>query len=103
MEFTEDFMKKIKFSHDYDKLQGMGHTSTLLQVLKVHYTDLSEYMLKYDAKIYGSDELYPVPKGDLILLIFQSDKNMIFTTIRRYTPSKFEYYKNLEGVVFEIC
>ncbi len=96
-------MKKIKFSHDYDKLQGMGRTPTLIQVLKINYTDLSRWMIRYDAKIYGSDEMYPIPKDDLILLIFQSGTNKIFTTIRRYTPSKFEYYKNLEGSVFEIC
>ena len=94
-------MKKIKFSHRYDKLLEMASTPTLIQVLKIHYNDLSEYMLRYDATISDSDEMYPVPKCELILLIFQSSKNMIFTTIRRYTPEKFRYYKDAEGEIFE--
>ena len=94
-------IKQIKFSHPYEKLIGMASTPRLIQALKISYYELSEWMINYDAKIFDSDELYPIPKTDLILLIFQSDKNMIFTTIRRYTLSKWKYYKHAVGELFE--
>ena len=98
-------MKEIKFSHQYDKLLGMSSTPKLIQVLKIRYNDLSKEMIEYDTKIYESDypwkeDYYKLPKTDLILLIFQSDRNMIFTTIRRFTEKKFEYYKKAVGEYF---
>lgn len=92
---------KIKFSHWYDKLEGIKITKPvlLIQVLKFHYKDLSESMIEYDTHyldMEGISNYYPLPKTDLILLIFmQGDR--IFTTIRRYTKEKFEYYKELEN------
>ena len=96
----EEVYNTIKFSHLYDKLLGMSTSPRLIQVLKIHYDDLSKWMVDYDSKIYESNEHYPIPKGYLILLIFQSDKNMIFTTLRRYTIEKYAYYKKREGLLF---
>jgi hypothetical protein len=95
-------MKKIKFSHRYDKLVGMATTPRLIQALKIHYEELSEWIINYDARIYESDDCYPIPRDYLILLIFQSDTNMIFTTIRRFTPSKWKYYEKAVGELFEV-
>lgn len=113
-------MKKIKYSHNYLKLQDcfseMGKKEALLlQAVKVHYDDLSEVLKLYDTKYkqitlihrggyYWEEKLYPLPETDLILLIFTSIGifNRLFTTIRRYTPEKWKYYKGSEGQVFEV-
>ena len=48
-------MKKIKFSNWYWKFNNVlelsrdKHFAKLLQVLKIHYSDLSNYMIGYDA------------------------------------------------------
>jgi hypothetical protein len=102
-------MKKIKFSHWYFKLFNVysendsNRIATLLQALKINYSDLSNDMIKYDAT-YGNEEIYDLPKTDLIFLVFNAHrlKGGIFTTIRRYTPNKWEYYKGSEGETFEV-
>lgn len=106
-------MKKIRFSHDYKKFEGLIHTKDplsdnmkvlLLNVLKINYKDLSGEMIKYDAEYKGEYgmKMYELPKGDLILLIFQTNYGKIFTTIRRYTKEKWDYYKKSEGEIFKL-
>lgn len=102
-------MKKITFSHWYFKLTGIyvkdqkEKKARLLQILKIHYKDLSKYMIKYDA-IYNVNDEYILPKTELILLLFNAVtyRGGLFTTIRRYTPSKWDYYKNSEGEIFQV-
>ena len=100
----------IKFSHGYHKLPigifERGSKSRLLQVLKVNFKDLSPAFVGYDT-IYGTRqtgiEKYPLPEGELILLILQDEAFLqIYTTIRRYTPEKWTYYKSQEGELFNI-
>lgn len=98
-------MNKINFNHSYEKLNVCGDKAWLLQILRIHYNELSKDMKMYDTKWYGINTVgyYTIPKTDLILLIFQSiDTHSIFTTIRRWTPNKFKYYKSKEGEIFEI-
>jgi len=101
-------MKQIKFSHWYFKLASVysrngDKKARLLQVLKIQYNELTEDLIKYDVT-YGDMESYPLPKTDLILLVFNAynSKGGLFTTIRRYTPNKFVYYKKAQGEIFEV-
>ncbi len=41
------------------------------------------------------------PAGKVLVLLFRSDC-FLFTTIRRYTPRKYEYYMGCRGEEFEI-
>lgn len=107
-------MQQIKFSHYYIKFHGCfaknkPKSAFLLQAIKINFNDLSEEFIKQDTgylvrqskRIFVYNE-YFLPKTDLILLIFGSNKNVLFTTFRRFTPKKWEYYKNSEGKEFEI-
>jgi len=97
---------RIKFSHNYYKFpMKLPFTAKLLQALVVHYDSLSGVFLDYDTEYYGNkfgDQYYQLPKTSLILLILKLEGNGLFTTIRRYTPQKWKYYKSHEGDEFEI-
>lgn len=100
-------MNKIKFSNEYFKLANIYNKigkkeARLMQAIKIHYNDLNKELIKYDTT-YGNGA-YPLPKTDLILLIFNAYqyKGGVFTTIRRYTPNKWVYYKKAEGELFEV-
>ena len=105
-------MKKIKFSHWYakfdsvlDDYEGAENTATLIQALKIHYNDLSPEMIDCDTLYYDPNskrkKYYQLPKTDLILLLFMADySGGLFTTIRRYTQKKYEYYRNSVGEKF---
>jgi len=102
-------MKKIKFSNQYTKLNraffiGRNREARLLQAIKIHHNDLSGDMITYDTEYFNpTRKFYDLPRTDLIFLVFQSRTLMrLFTTIRRYTPSKWKYYKKAEGELFEV-
>lgn len=104
-------MKKIKFSHKYDKLCALGNYSmaTLLQCFEVDIKDLSPYLLAEDT-IYSEIEEgivrrkeYKLPKSGKFLLLLFRGVNGMFTTIRRAYPNKkVDYYKNAVGEQFEV-
>lgn len=72
--------------------------SVLLEVINVNLEDLSKYFLDYDT----DGGAYSLPKnGEYLLLIFQG-KSGIFTTIRRRTPQKEQYYRSLIGAIFDV-
>jgi hypothetical protein len=98
-------MQKIKFSHRYWKMPVVvEHKPTyIVGVNKVHYKDLPAGFVTYDTLYPSEDEVreiryYPLPKTDLIILTLFTDSEQspkVWTTIRRYTSKKFEYYKKL--------
>jgi len=95
----------IKFSHEYKKFEDIITQSVrrakLLQAIKVDYSDLSKDFIDYDTS--HKEGHYPLPKTDLILLLFLGVSNRhIFPTLRQYTPQKFAYYKKAEGNIFEV-
>lgn len=102
-------MKKIKFSNEYFKFMNMFSQeykeAKLLLALRIKYTDLSAFFVKYDT-LYGEIgdlKNYELPKTDLILLLFISDNTQqLFSTLRRFTPIKWDYYKKSEGEMFEV-
>jgi len=96
----------VKFSHYYDKFVGFGlpEKVQLIQVLKSNREELSEWFVEYDTHYtddWGVSKNYPLPNGELIILIMKSRVG-ILTTIRRYTPRKWGYYKSIEGRLVEI-
>jgi hypothetical protein len=98
---------KIKFSHRYSKLIRTESSKNgylvkeakLLEVISVLIKNISKEFLDYDT----DDGKYELPKkGNFLMLIFQKSKYDIFTTMRRYTPEKYVYYKLKIGQVFDI-
>ncbi|MCE7856890.1 MAG: hypothetical protein DYG97_10150 [Ignavibacteria bacterium CHB3] len=90
----------IKFSHKYEKLRGLksGDQIKLLQVLNIKLELLTNSFITYD-----TDGVYPLPKrGEYLMLIFEKGHGDIFTTLRRFTPDKNEYYKCHQGEFFNV-
>ena len=88
---------KIKFSHDYPKLADMGKSAILLDVLLIERDELSDALVYYDTA-----DLYELPNGRVLLLLFSPGPTRLFTTIRKYTPDKLEYYFSRIGKEFVI-
>ena len=90
-------MKEIKFSHEYYKFGGnqLPFDAVLIQCFKINKNDLSRCFVAYDTQYDGGE--YPLPESDLIVLLLMFDDRKLFTTIRRFTPRKWKYYKSLEG------
>jgi len=98
-------MREIKFSHLYQKLldehNDMIDTATLLDVIPVELSECSRAFLDYDTD--GGKFILP-PKGKYLMLVFKKPKegtgisaDNLFTTLRRYTPEKMDYYRGLVG------
>ena len=97
-------MKEIKFSHEYNKFFGIpsGSKVKLLQIFNIHYKELSTEFINYDTTTVKGSK-YELPKTELIILLFHShDTNTIFTTIRRWTQGKENYYRNQIGKLFKL-
>lgn len=96
-------MIKIKFNHDYKKLPA-NWENTQAFLLSVVRTDLrildklSPSFIWKDTVFRGEKGGYTLNFNDAIILVLVHIKTgEIFTTIRRYVPKKFEYYKANEG------
>lgn len=95
-------LDKIKFSHQYTKF-GENYPpfeATLIQTFITNYDNLSKAFLDYDTT--HTEGQYAVPKTSLILLIFHIPGGMCFTTLRRFTQQKWEYYKGMVGELFQV-
>ena len=111
---TGERMKTIKFSHEYFKmLNNESETrpiaAILMETFVVNSEDLHPRFVEYDNEYIDKKEhnrgYYVLPKGKVIVLLLKSfvhGELMLWTTIRRYTPAKFEYYKNARWEEFEI-
>jgi len=102
-------MNKIRFSHMYDKLRGVDLSKPAVLIRMEEIQDirmLPENFLVYDTKYHNSNgdkEYYPLKKDQkYLLLYFMDDKGLLFTTIRRWTPGKWEYYFQSQGYGFDI-
>ena len=87
----------------------------LREVFKVKLEELHKDFIERDTIYFGDKgklEYYPLPKkGDYMVLLFEQyplvSRNgegglPMWTTIRRYTPSKYRYYMESRGKLFEI-
>jgi len=91
---------KISFSHNYPKLWGQN-TARLIYVCVINRKSLPPELIEYDTKTEKGTH-YELPNGKLIQLVFLGNKGIPFCTLRRFTETKLEYYKDLLGEVFEV-
>ena len=100
---------KIRFSHYYQKFwlkEAMIEDGDVVELVGVSVCDreqLPKSFLHFDSN-YGSEgepEYFPLPAGRVIVLFFW-DGDDLFSTIRRWTPQKEEYYRNGIGKLFEV-
>lgn len=103
-------MNQIKFSHDYFKLPLnweeteallLGVMTLNLQTMKEELPLFYPNFIYKDTRFRGEEGNYPIDFDEAIILTFIHIKTgQIFTTIRRYTPSKAEYYRSSIGETF---
>lgn len=97
-------LKTIRFSEDYFKLspEWEGTLAYLDYVRKVNLEDQMPMFLEYDTKHANGN--YPLPKkGEFIILGFIHESGAFFTTLRRYTLDKYNYYGNEQGNWFKLA
>lgn len=93
-------MPSIKFSHDYPKLHGQT-SARLIEVTAIDYENLHPDLIEYDTKTCKGD-YYPLPKTQLIYLLFVGNKKIPFCTLRRLTPLKLTFCIQQIGKEFNI-
>lgn len=107
-------MKIIKFSHRYQKLLKSNNEfaqcvvieeATLLHVQVVELAELHPEFLAYDT----DRGTYQLPKkGKYLMLIFRKSHKIyysptnLFTTLRRWTPAKEDWYRAAIGETFTV-
>jgi hypothetical protein len=76
----------------------------LILVLRINKNELSQTFIDYDTKysVNGEYKHYPLPEGNLILLLFAVGGSKLIPTVRRFYQRKFDYYKKLEGKIVEL-
>ena len=94
-------MQQIIFSNRYVKMpQGVEYCNTFIKdVTHIDYLDLDPEFVERDTAIVGGGH-YPLPNCRLICISLWTDcfpKPVEWTTLRRWTPEKFSYYRSLMG------
>jgi hypothetical protein len=92
---------KIKFSHDsylkFEMKEAIIENGDIVELIGVSVCPiekLSKSFLEYDTN-YGTEtepEYFELPKKGMFLVLFFFDGSDIFSTIRRHTEQKMEYY-----------
>lgn len=101
MEITND----IKFNNNYPKLHGQKRARLLAvitgfsgELLKSRFPDLVFYdTLRDDGRYYDIK-----PDESYILLLFEGDKGILFTTFRKDNEENFVRYNTSIGQIFWI-
>ena len=94
-------LNKIKFSHNYCKLNGETK-AILIDVNIKDSNSLNKEFVYYDTLYYPDMLRYELPKGKVIILLFLGVEKTLFTTIRRYTDEKYRYYASSINKLFEV-
>lgn len=94
-------MPRIRFSHTYKKFPPNYNPSMLLEVLTTNRDDLCARFVAFDTQIDGGGR-YKLPNGKLLVLLLQTGDGALWTTIRRATPAKEEYYRSIRGDLVDI-
>ena len=102
-------MNKIKFSHDYEKLPPFweGTQAVLFGVQYINdmerFRNRYPHLILHDTKFRTEKGSYELNfKEGLLLVFYHLNSKTFFTTIRRFTPAKSEYYQNCEQEIFEL-
>jgi hypothetical protein len=105
----ENKMNKLKFSHDYTKLPVKWDGTQAILIGVQHIEDMDQFkkrlpqLIRADTFFRGEEGSYPLKfKEGLLLTFFHLDTCQIFTTIRRFTDEKSEYYQDRELEIFEL-
>jgi hypothetical protein len=97
---------EIKFSQEYYKIVCIDkEANNLLAVFRTHYDKLDKDFIAYDTAYEDKEGkmcFYQIPKTEVLVLLFFSKNGELFTTIRRFIPSKEEYYKSMVGKWFRV-
>jgi hypothetical protein len=101
--------KAIRFSHaDYGKFRRIQKrppfTARLLQVFTLEDSEITDAFREYDTKYYTDHgiEYYPLRGKTWIVLLFEAENGLLFTTVRSLNQEKLEYYRNAQGENFDI-
>jgi len=112
IKMAKEKIKTIRFSHYYEKFnhscEGIPNPpqyAKLLEVFLKHKDHLHPDFIDYDTVYFDREknkwEHYELPDDLLMILLFKSDC-FLFTTVRRFTPKKYEYYRENRGKLFKI-
>jgi hypothetical protein len=101
---------KISFSHDYYKLPAgweFGTSAKLMAVVEMENALQMKQLVDYDTEIRpehftSARQFYPLQSGKHLLLLFKHQGGAVFTTIRRYTLDKWNYYQGNVGNDFTL-
>ncbi len=101
----------IRFSSRYQKMPHLQmphgtlslHETTLLAVLKVKRSELSEPFLAWDTKYADKPGNFQLSSGSEFLVLLLLTAGQLWTTIRAaWPPSKEEYYRSHIGEMVNI-
>jgi len=102
-------MKSIAFSHVYKKLldehNDLIEYATLINVINIDLENMPSCFIDYDT---DDGEFKLPPKGKYLMLMFLKpheewvESRDLFTTLRRQTPEKEQYYRAAIGERFDI-
>lgn len=101
-------MNRIKFSYDYDKLPlaWNGTQAVLVGVCQADIERIKKSMpsfIEYDTTHRGGHKKYPLDfKDGLILSFIHINTGRPFTTIRRNTSEKYDWYLSCLGETFDM-
>ena len=105
---------EIKFSHIYEKMlnnpdEFVPKKAILMEVFVVDSENLHPRFIEYDTLYFDKNEnnycYYKLPKGKVLVLLLKTEfanSVMLWTTIRRYTPSKYKFYIDNRWQEFDI-
>jgi len=85
----------IKFSHPYYKIPDNPNPSKILEVFVVDH-ELHQAFIGYDTQIVGGGR-YKLPNGRKLVILLQTSDGDVWTTIRRHTPCREDYYMSIRG------
>jgi hypothetical protein len=90
----------------YEKLKNIDKSKPvkLVECMPTALCCLTGDFIEYDTTFYddGKKDNYPLKEGQYLILFFVDCNGTLFTTIRRQTPSKTEYYMTSIGCEFEL-
>jgi len=90
----------------YEKLKNVDSSKSvhLVECMPIKLSQLSDEFIEYDTGFYEGTEKdnYPLKDGEYLVLFFVDCNGTLFTTIRRQTASKNEYYMTSIGCEFEL-